>query len=65
MNPDWQTIFYVVASLTLTVLLGLLLAVFILIRRVTRSAKRGIATAVSVNTILKVGLLKTLLKLVK
>lgn len=63
MDVEWATIFYIISSLSMLVVLLLAAYVFIIVRRIQARLEQGARTAVIVTSIAKISLLKGLLKI--
>lgn len=65
MNMDWQTIFYVITSLTMVSLLIFLIGVVMIVRKIYKTVDMGVRNVSSVGTIAKISLLRTILKFIR
>lgn len=65
MNIDWQTIFYVVSTLTMVVLLSVIVTVFVIFRKLKTAIDKSVAGAAAVRSLAKISVLRMLLKIIK
>lgn len=65
MEIDWQTVFYVISTVTMLALLIVLSTIFIVFRKIKSGIEKSVAGAAAVKSLAKISMLKMLLKIMR